>query len=144
MIISSDDKDAYLNRIQTDSAFKGSYGQSVPRTSFLNQNLSEEMRFDVCPEYFLTIPLVIYTKKNFYLLDALSEKIEILKASGLIDFWQAQDVNREILNYKKPVFPKALELKIFLGCFEILLFGGFASLVLFILEHLSRLKVSSI
>lgn len=72
---------------------------TFPHTEVLyrnQQNQSKIMFF--CPEAFITIPSVIYGTKNFYLMDALSTKIEDFKASGLIEFW-----NRE-------VFPKGKKL----------------------------------
>lgn len=67
--------------------------------------------------------MVIYVKKDFYLLDALNEKVEILKAAGLIDFWHFRHVNKGVLNVKDYLLPKVLTLGQLMGSFQILTFG---------------------
>lgn len=78
--------------------------------------------------------MVIYVKKDFYLLDALNEKIEILKAAGLIDFWHFQHVNKGILKAKNYLLPKVLKLGQLAGSFQILTFGCIVSCFIFICE----------
>lgn len=77
---------------------------------------------------------MIYTKKDFYLIDALNEKIEILKASGLIEFWQFQDVDQELLKGKESHEPKVLTVEHLIGCFEIWLTSCLTSFVVLIIE----------
>lgn len=76
------------------------------------------------------IPIVIYARKDFYLLAAINEKIDILKAAGLITFWSFKgnlnDVRGEM---KHP--PPVLTLKHFSGSFHILFLGFIAGLLLF-------------
>jgi hypothetical protein len=79
---------------------------------------------------------VIYTKKNFFLLDAMNEKIEQLKAAGLIEFWLFQEIDKNIINVKEAVQPKVLSLQHLSGCFQILLFGLVFSAVVFMIELL--------
>lgn len=79
---------------------------------------------------------MIYSKKNFYLLDALDEKIDILKAAGLIEFWHFQDVDKRFLNVKEPKDPKVLTTKHLMGCFHILFFGCVASFMVLLFELL--------
>lgn len=83
---------------------------------------------------FITIPLVFYVKKDFYLLDALNDKIELLKAAGLINFWQSQDIHIEILKDKSPNFARVLKFTQLVGCFQLLLFGLLISFIVFLLE----------
>lgn len=86
----------------------------------------------------MTISVVIYVKKDFYLLDALNEKIELLKAAGLIEFWNSQDIDEHFLKTKDSNHPKVLTLKRLLGCFHILAFGHGFSFIIFLIEIISN------
>lgn len=130
----------YLEKIQSDPFFKGAYGQSLLYILHLNQLTPTNLRYKICKDVFLTIPVVIYAKKNFYLLDALNEKIDLMKAAGLIEFWSYQDVDKGFLNIKDSRQPKVLTTRHFIGCFHILVFGYIASFLIFVLE----ISISSI
>lgn len=87
----------------------------------------------------MTVPVVMYTLKDFYLLDVFNEKIEILKAAGLIDHWNLADVNKALLNYKVKLQPKVLNLSHLRGIFELLFFGCISSFVVFFFEVMTPL-----
>lgn len=86
----------------------------------------------------MTVPVIIYTKKDFYLLDQLNDKIETLKAAGLIDFWFDQDIDKRLLTSKKTDGPMILTVDKLLGSFQILLAGCFISFIVFVIELSSR------
>lgn len=133
-IIKLDDTPYYLEKIQSDPFFKGAYGQSLLMILYRNQLNPIDMRYKICKDVFLTIPVVIYAKKNYFLIDALNEKIDILRATGLIDFWNFQDVDKGLLNIKESKNPKVLTVQHLIGCFHILVIGCVGSFFVFILE----------
>lgn len=96
-------------------------------------NIKNLTNFQVCREHFLLIPIVIYTKKNFYLLQAINEKIEILRAAGLIDYWFLLSFSKEF-GSKKSESPKVLTFSHLSGSFEIWMYGCILSFVMLILE----------
>lgn len=55
----------------------------------------------ICKERLMVFSSVIYATKHFYLSDSFDSVIEILKASGLIDYWHKQSFIKE--NYQKRV-----------------------------------------
>jgi hypothetical protein len=123
-VISGSERSFYQNKSLFDSTFKG----AIVRSS------SQIMpKFRVCREVFVSVPVVIYTKKDFYLLDVINEKIEDLKASGLIEYWLLIAMNRKVKE-KDLNEPKVLSIQRLIGCFQILLFGYFLSLFVFIVE----------
>lgn len=129
--------DFYLEKMKTDSTFKGAYGGSIAYFLYTNQISSKAMQNKFCPDTFLTIPVVIYTSKNFYLLNALNEKIQILKAAGLINFWHFEKYfDTRILKMKESKSPKVLTIKHFEGCFGILIFGSAVGSLVFVAEVL--------
>lgn len=82
--------------------------------------------------------ITIYATKNYFLVDALNEKIEMMKSAGLIDFWLDEFVDKGYLRVKIPKYPKVLTLTHLTGSFQVLIFGLLASLVAFLLEFLKR------
>lgn len=78
-------------------------------------------------------PDVIYTEKQFYLLEKLSEGIEDLKASGLIEFWYERGLRKfrkkKEENQRKPLSSEDVK-----GCFMIILTGITSSLIVFFYE----------
>lgn len=126
-----------LKKIQNDPFFKGAVTRSAETTLYINQNRAKEDRFKICKEIMMTIPIVMYTKKDFYLLDAINLKIHYLKAAGLVDFWHSQNINVGLLNVKKSKQPKVLSFEKLQGCFTILFYGSFFSLIVFVFEKCS-------
>lgn len=118
-----------MQRIQSDSSIKEAYGQSLILTVYYNQVSTRSSHYTFCTEVFMTLPLVIYTRKDFFLLDAFNEKIEMLRAGGLIDFWKCQIIDKRFLNTKAFVSPKVMTMYQLLGCFEVLCIGCAMSLI---------------
>lgn len=92
-------------------------------------------------EIFVTIPIVLYTQKDFYLLNAINTQIMNLKAAGFIDFWHKQDIDKRKSNVKKSKQPKVLTMNQLLGCFQ-LMFGGCVMSFIVFLTELVSLKLS--
>lgn len=82
----------------------------------------------------MTVPVVIYTRKDFFLVDAFNDKIDSIKAAGLVDRWHAQSFNSKLLNDKELEFHEALNLQHLSGCFQILIIGSILSAFVFLLE----------
>lgn len=135
----------YLNRIQTDPTFKGVFGQSLMRILYINQQKHRRVHYKISKKIFLTLPSVIYAKKNFYLLQAIDEVIEILSCAGLIEFWHNKYIDKRFLNIRDPPFPKRLGLHHLSGCFLILSYGLGLSFAVFLGElFLSKFKRNAI
>lgn len=130
-MIESKDKSLYLNKIQSDSSFKGAYIRSLPLALYTNQKLPKEKWFRICKQPLMSIPVVIYTVKDFFLLDEMNEWIEVLKSAGLIQYWSNQDIDMKYLKVREESSLKPLNLEQLQGSFELLLSGyvlGFISL----------------
>ncbi|KAG5674080.1 hypothetical protein PVAND_004067 [Polypedilum vanderplanki] len=122
-------------------SFKGAFLRSLTGIQYLNQynynkNKTTAKMFMICKEYFMTIPVVIYTKKDFYLVNKINEKIQLMQAAGLIDYWHSQSIDRK---YEKIAASAAQPIKLsfnhLLSCFTILICGLIISLIIFIAEN---------
>lgn len=141
--VAYEERAKYLSRIQSDSTFKAAFVRPLAKTLYYNQKHPKNLRYKILMDAILTIPIAMLSQKNFYLLDALNEKIELFKSAGLIDLWQTQDVDARNLKEKEPNYPQILSLHNLIGVFQIWLFGCVISLLAFICEA-SRLKVEKL
>jgi hypothetical protein len=112
--------------------------RSLLRTLYYNQIGPKTSRFVICKEVFMTIPIVFYTVKDFYLLDSLNDKIEMLKASGLIDKWHYNNIKKNFIKTDSTKIPEVLTVQNLKGCFQLLFFGCIFGLVVFMLECLLK------
>jgi hypothetical protein len=125
---SSSEENVLIEKIKSDPSFKGAYGKSLSLAATLK---SAEIL--LCKETFATIPIVIYTKKDFYLLDAMNEKVENLKNSGLIIYWHQKTLRRKS-HHRNQNEPKVISLKGSIGSFQLLLCEFILSFVVFVFE----------
>lgn len=93
------------------------------------------VRVKILNEALITFPVIILTRKNYYLLRALNEKIENLKASGLIGFWYRNSLNSNLKVHIEER-SESLSLEQLSGCFEILCVGTGIGVVFLILEFI--------
>lgn len=82
----------------------------------------------------MTIPVVIFARKNFYLVDAISDKILNFQAAGLIEYWHAQSVDKRFLNTQVSKSPEKLTVNHLFGSFILLLGGLSIGFVILLME----------
>lgn len=123
-------------KVQTDPSFKGAYARSLRMVLYSNQKSPKHLRSNICKEVLMTVPVVMYTRKDFYLLYMINMKLEMLRSAGLIDYWQFQFANEDTLNVKEQKYPRELKLYQMLGCFYLLLIGCTIAFVIFVIEIL--------
>lgn len=134
VIIPQNQRSFYMNKIHSDPSFKAVFGQPLSMTEYMNQISVRDHRNKICKDVFMTIPIVAYAKKDFYLLDAINEKIEALTAAGLIDFWHYQNIRKDLLSAKVERHPEVLTLTQTIGCFQIVFIGWTLGIVFVLLE----------
>lgn len=137
-VVKNDELEHQLMMIRTQAFYKTAFGRSLLKVVYGNQKSQKNLRNVICKEFFMSVPTVIYTQKNFFLLSVLNKKIEALKAAGLIDFWQSLDLDTGILSEKEPKGPKVLTMKQIMGSFQVLFFGYVISFLSFTLEIINH------
>lgn len=90
----------------------------------------------MCKEPLAVFQIVIYTRKDFYLLDELNQKIDILAAAGLIDYWRNQDFDFHNITTAKTNYPEPLTIAHLSGCFTLWVWGCSVSFIIFIVESI--------
>jgi hypothetical protein len=121
-----------VSRVNSDPLFKGCYEES--EQTALYQNQINSYKQTICKEVFMVMPVVMYARKQFFLLPEINEQIKLLNANGLIRYWHDSSVDRRKLMTSETAHPKVLKFHSMIGCFQILIFGCLVSLVVFIIE----------
>lgn len=134
MEIASPTDNFLLGEIRNKPSFKGVYSQSILRALYFNLISPKESRFLFCKEFLLTIPVVVYTRKNFYLLDAINRKIQMVVSAGLVRYWDFENVDRNYLNSHDINHPRTMTVTQLFGCFQILIIGCALSFLVFYFE----------
>jgi hypothetical protein len=107
----------------------------MPHTQiYYKVNDNNELRLKICKDSLLTIPSVMYTSKNFFLLPAINEALENFKAGGLIEYWHSMAFDRKHMKTEVKSYPKVLSMKHLSGCFEMWMTGCLISFSVLMLE----------
>lgn len=101
-------------------------------------NLNNRDRFvhKICNEPLMSISLVLYFRRNFFLRTEIDSKIKALISSGLIDYWIGRSIND--FKHTKNREPTKLNLEELRGPFNILFIGYSAALLVFLVEMSMR------
>jgi hypothetical protein len=103
-----------------------------------NKKHRKHFTHKICKEPLMSISIVIYVRKNFFLKSEIDDKIELLTSSGLIDYWLSRSF-KELKDDEKRE-PKKLNLRELAGPFNILLIGYFTSFLV-LLSELSAIRL---
>lgn len=132
MVFPADRRREIINQITTNPSFKGAMLRSVTGVLYSNQLNFNQTKSLMCKEIFMMFPVVIYVPKDFYLTEAINEKIEFLQAAGLIDYWHSEILDERLLKVQESKEPKGIKLEYLSGCFFIwIIFCSFALVVFF-------------
>jgi hypothetical protein len=89
-------------------------------------------RCKVVKEPLLTNQLVLFFRKNHFLVDSVDDVIGIFKAAGLIDLWISKYVRKKRTIDDQN--PKVMTIYDLSGTFEIFFIGSFVSFSSFVVE----------
>lgn len=124
-----------MERVKKDPLFKGAVARAFVKVLYSNKIAPKADRVNICKDTFFKIPAVFHTKKNFYLIEEFNENIKKMQTAGLIDYWISQYIDDGTLKEEKEFNdPKVLTFYNLLGCFQILIIGHIASLIVFFFE----------
>jgi hypothetical protein len=122
-----------LKKLRT-SSFKGTLVSGLNEILLLNQRNEYNFTFNFCKERVVGISIVMYFKKNFFLIPALNSVLRNLVSAGIPEYLHKRYLDENILSARKTNGPKALNFHLALGCFQIWFVGCVVSFVCFIAE----------
>lgn len=136
IVVFSEERKLDIFQAITDSYFKGALLRPLRAIAYMNQVLgSGQERFYYCKETVMTIPIVIYAQKNFFLVNEIDYNIDKFKSAGLIEYWDIktdEDDKSDQVALEKP--PEILTIDHLKGGFQIIILGNIISLIVFIVE----------
>ncbi|CAG9803281.1 unnamed protein product [Chironomus riparius] len=126
----NDEPDLLLNRLQRTASFAS---KKVPMNYSMTQN---SFPYKLCKEQFLTLNIVMFYNKNFFLKSAIDEVIQQISMHGFMDHWikdydktdKWKFIDRE---------PSVMTFDHLTGSFCLLLIGYVLSALAFVLEILN-------
>ena len=132
-----------------DPNFQGTVLRTLIEVFYYNQKYFNKHNFKIMKRQspYIAIPTVFYFPKNYFLIEAIDEKIKALQSSGLIDYWTYNEhFDKNLLNQKHDhQGPKQLTMQHLMIAFQILLLGYFFAIAVLIAEHfLHKRKIMKI
>lgn len=113
------------------TGFIASLDEVVGRNEINKHNHS----FKMLKQDIFTLQVVLYYPKNHYLKQAFDEKLRLLMANGLINFWIKQHTDFENVNVKPAKKrPEKINIHQLLAGFQLWFVGLCVSLIIFIIE----------
>lgn len=118
-----------------DSSLKLALFATTPYVHYINQRNNRNTTLTTCKEQLLTIPIVLYFRKNHYLVKEVNEKISMINAAGLSEYWTKIYLEKTLKNVNKSKRElQKLNLQQLFGGFQIWIGGCIIGLVTFIVE----------
>jgi hypothetical protein len=133
-IIDLADVDNYCRKT-LDPNFKGVVFQYITNALYSNQQNFKRFTYKICPEPLMTNHLIIYFRKNFYLVDEISERILRLRSTGIFNFFISKYAEAKFMKVDSDnTGPSQLTVYHFIGIIQLWIFGLGVSSVLFLVE----------
>lgn len=104
---------------------------------YLNKIHHKDFTYKILDEVIVMVPIVIYFKKNSFLVEAMNEKLSVFKSAGLINYWTGNSLQSKYLKAEETnVGPRKLTVKTISGALQLTILGWIASLIAFMLEFI--------
>ncbi|KAG5681327.1 hypothetical protein PVAND_010774 [Polypedilum vanderplanki] len=105
------------------------------RTTLIRYSLDhKESSFKICKEHFMTVNIVFYYPKNFYLREELDLQIGKIISAGLVEHWISKYDNTHYWNIQSNQNPTVMKIDHLIGSFYIFAFGLFCATFAFFIE----------
>jgi hypothetical protein len=123
-----------------DPYFKGSVITTLDEVIYYNTLNIRNKTFQICKEHITTAQIVIVFQRNSYLTKAFNEKLQLLKANGVLNFWISRHMDTKFtkIEEEKVKTPKKLTIKKLLGSFQVWIGGLCIAGLMFVVEVLLK------
>lgn len=117
-----------------NSSFKGVVFYQLYEILFWNKQSFKNITFKVCKEYLFDNEIVFYFRKDFFLVKVIDEKLNRLKAAGLIELWINQYIKQHLKVDQLNKGPSELKIDHLYGVFVVWIIGLHFALIAFLSE----------
>lgn len=102
---------------------------------YRNEKTHKSFVLKVCKEQLLTVSVVMYFPKNFYLKEAIDKKISELATAGFLDYWIREFVDPRFLDVQHDINgPTNMQIQHLTGIFDVWMIGLAVSMIIFLIE----------
>ncbi|CAO1429976.1 unnamed protein product [Diamesa hyperborea] len=133
-IYTSDRGAEFYLKNMLDPSLKLALIATTPFVSHVNQHNDRNSTLTICKQQLLTIPIVLYFRKNHYLVKEVNEKISMINSAGLSEYWSKMNSGTLRNAQKSKRELRKLNLHQLLGGFQIWIGGCIIGLVTFVVE----------
>lgn len=116
------------------SSFHGAMVSGLNEILMINQRKDYNFTFQFCRERFMGIAIVMYFRKNFFLIPKINGVVRNLVSAGLIDHWHYNYIERKISKPDQDAGPKVMTMIHLIGSFEVLAGGCAIGILCFLAE----------
>lgn len=117
------------------STFDGTMVSGLNEILLINQKNEYNYTFKFCKERVMGISIVMYFRKNFFLIPAVNKVIRNLVSGGIIEYWHNLYIDEKFLHEKVITSrPKVMTFSHLVGCFQLWACGCFIAAVSFLIE----------
>lgn len=111
----------------------------MSRNKLLTENIFFNYTYNMCKDDFTTISVVMFFRKDFFLVPAINDVISDLESGGLIDYWHMNSIYK-LQRYGKVQSSQAKKITLdhLDGCFKIWICGNLISFACFIVEFVVK------
>lgn len=133
-----------MNKLKS-SSFDGTMVSGLNEILLINQNNEYNYTFKFCKERVMGISIVMYFRKNFFLIPEANKVIRNLVSGGIIEFWHYRYIDEKYVNEERsPNEPQVMTVDQLVGCFQLWACGCFIAIFSFVAEliyyHNFRIK----
>jgi Ligated ion channel L-glutamate- and glycine-binding site len=95
---------------------------AMTRVIKMNVKYHKTFVLRICREIEASVSIVIYYRKDFYLINEINKKIQVFISSGIVDFWIKKHLDMRFLYFQNDIRgPQKLSLQHLTGAFDILI-----------------------
>lgn len=117
------------------SDFEGALVSGLNEIQLINQNNEYNFTFKFCKERIMGISIVMYFRKNFFLIPAINEVIGNLISAGLINRFHYKYIDKDRASMEtEDTGPKVITISHLIGCFQLWAFGCAFGIACFLSE----------
>jgi hypothetical protein len=128
------EKDLIFNK-PLEEGVKAALMTLMTDITYRNQQTYKTFVLKVCREELMTVNIVMYFQKNFYLREAIDQKLSELNSNGILQHFIQKYSDERFNNIKFiQLGPRKLNMQHLFGIFNILLIGLAIALIIFTME----------
>lgn len=118
-----------------ESTFEGAMVSGLNEILIISQNNEYNFTFKFCKERLMGIPIVIYFKKNYFLIPEINKVIRNLNSGGLIEKWHYNYIDKRYLKKADDLAgPKVITVGHLSGSFQVWACGCMLAIICFLAE----------